>query len=613
MRHYRAKRQPASAPPQSSVNRFTPPPVIQPKAEAAELPEWQRANSYDLDILNLNATPIQAKLTIGEPNDKYEQEADQVAAQVVQRMNEPESVQREDLTEEELQMKPEVIQRELPEEEELQMKPESVQRQEAPEEEELQMKPQLQRQVVSGAVSPELEQSLNRAKSGGQALDPQIQAKMGQAMGADFSGVKVHTDSQADQLNQSIQAKAFTTGQDVFFRQGEYNPGSSSGQELIAHELTHVVQQQGAMVHRSPAPHPIIQRASGLPDKAELEQEGLKAGKSGSTFALILQELDEFRKTGDTDYLKQLKILDALSTHLAQWITSYEDNRKGQKILWLIPKVKSNDEAKYQKIKKIQRSISGLKENIQKLREKQYLEECYEKGSLKGMATEGLKGLLSEKSISQNKDNEGQILRNNNEAIRMLTTYTQKIGEDFFLKTVLPTLEKISDLGNIDVGEDSQYSKEDIKKVITIYENILAKILNIDAVPDSLAEWCYEMYSTSIQQGASQKGSFDIIASMLFLRVINPITVDLRQTTGKNQEKSFSLLSKILQNQANGVDFGKKEVKMQPFNEILNEKKEKMSDFVNQIIKKGEQAGEQAKVRQQRNKRKMQKRVKVEK
>jgi hypothetical protein len=71
-------------------------------------------------------------------------------------------------------------------------------------------------------------------------------------MGADFSGVKVHTDSQSDQLNKSIQAKAFTTGQDVFFRQGAYEPSSQGGQELIAHELTHVVQQNGGAVQRSP-------------------------------------------------------------------------------------------------------------------------------------------------------------------------------------------------------------------------------------------------------------------------------------------------------------------------------------------------------------------------
>ena len=69
-------------------------------------------------------------------------------------------------------------------------------------------------------------------------------------MGADFSGVRVHTDTQSDQLNRSIQAKAFTTGQDVFFRSGEYNPGSKGGQELIAHELTHVVQQNGSTVQK---------------------------------------------------------------------------------------------------------------------------------------------------------------------------------------------------------------------------------------------------------------------------------------------------------------------------------------------------------------------------
>jgi hypothetical protein len=64
--------------------------------------------------------------------------------------------------------------------------------------------------------------------------------------GVDFSQVKVHNDAVSDQLNQSIQARAFTTGQDVFFRGGEYDPGSRGGQELIAHELTHVVQQNGS-------------------------------------------------------------------------------------------------------------------------------------------------------------------------------------------------------------------------------------------------------------------------------------------------------------------------------------------------------------------------------
>jgi hypothetical protein len=202
---------------------------------------------------------IQAKLSIGEPNDKYEQEADATASKVVQQINSPiqdQSVQREESMEEEdeLQMKPiSSIQREaMEEEEELQMKPiSSIQREAAMEDEdELQMKSLVQRRenLGGGEASTDLESSIQSARGGGQPLDAGLQEKMGQAMGADFSGVKVHTDSESNQLNQSIQAKAFTTGQDVFFRQGAYAPSSRSGQELIAHELTHVVQQGATSV-----------------------------------------------------------------------------------------------------------------------------------------------------------------------------------------------------------------------------------------------------------------------------------------------------------------------------------------------------------------------------
>jgi hypothetical protein len=185
---------------------------------------------------------IQAKLSIGEPNDKYEQEADATASKVVQQINSPtqdKSVQREAAMEEE---------------DELQMKPiSSIQREAAMEEEdELQMKSLVQKSgnLDGGEASTDLESSIQSARGSGQSLDPNLQAKMGQAMGADFSDVKVHTDSQSDQLNQSIQAKAFTTGQDVFFRKGAYDPNSKGGQELIAHELTHVVQQNTGAIQK---------------------------------------------------------------------------------------------------------------------------------------------------------------------------------------------------------------------------------------------------------------------------------------------------------------------------------------------------------------------------
>jgi hypothetical protein len=99
-------------------------------------------------------------------------------------------------------------------------------------------------------VAPEIEQAIQRARGGGQALDSKVRTQMGSAFGADFSNVRVHTNAEADTLSQQLNARAFTTGHDIFFRRGEYNPGSSSGRELLAHELTHVVQQSNDELQR---------------------------------------------------------------------------------------------------------------------------------------------------------------------------------------------------------------------------------------------------------------------------------------------------------------------------------------------------------------------------
>jgi hypothetical protein len=104
----------------------------------------------------------------------------------------------------------------------------------------------LSRQGVGEAsVTPEVEHAIQAARGGGQALDSGVRAQMEPTFGANFSNVRVHSDSQADNLNHTLSARAFTTGQHIFFRRGEYRPGSSSGRELLAHELTHVVQQHG--------------------------------------------------------------------------------------------------------------------------------------------------------------------------------------------------------------------------------------------------------------------------------------------------------------------------------------------------------------------------------
>jgi hypothetical protein len=103
--------------------------------------------------------------------------------------------------------------------------------------------------LEGGLVPPEVEAAINRARGGGQPLEGAVQAQMSEALGHDFSRVRVHTDSEANDLNRQLSAKAFTTGSDIFFERGVYEPGSSSGRELIAHELSHVVQQSSGRVN----------------------------------------------------------------------------------------------------------------------------------------------------------------------------------------------------------------------------------------------------------------------------------------------------------------------------------------------------------------------------
>lgn len=98
----------------------------------------------------------------------------------------------------------------------------------------------------AGEVDEETAVAINQKRGRGHNLESGIADKAGQTMGQDFSDVTVHTDAQADHLSRQLGAKAFTTGNDIFFRENAYDPGSDAGQHLIAHELTHVAQQGAA-------------------------------------------------------------------------------------------------------------------------------------------------------------------------------------------------------------------------------------------------------------------------------------------------------------------------------------------------------------------------------
>jgi hypothetical protein len=173
---------------------------------------------------------LQPKLEIGQPDDKYEREADRVADQVM-RMPDP-AIQKFDDEDDELQMKRKSA---------IQMKCDTCKH-----EEELQRKPLIQRKADnSQAVSSELSQKIYSVKGSGHSLPNKTQQEMGAKIGADFNRVRVHTGSNAIQLNRELGARAFTVGNDIFFNKGQYNPNSGEGKRLMAHELVHTVQQNG--------------------------------------------------------------------------------------------------------------------------------------------------------------------------------------------------------------------------------------------------------------------------------------------------------------------------------------------------------------------------------
>jgi hypothetical protein len=225
----------------------------------------------------------QRTMNVGAAGDALEVEADAVAREVVNQ------TQREAIEEEEIQAKhaqraaePDEeelqasrVQREAMEEEELQAK--HVQRAAEPDEEELQAS-RVQREAMEeeelqakhaqraaapevgmdgGATSPETSAAIESARGGGSPLPDGVRRELEGAFGADFSNVRVHQGAESADLNQRLAARAFTTGSDIFLGQGGLNAGSRGGKELLAHELTHVVQQGAARtMARKPAEKP---------------------------------------------------------------------------------------------------------------------------------------------------------------------------------------------------------------------------------------------------------------------------------------------------------------------------------------------------------------------
>ncbi len=293
---------------------------------------------------------IQAKLSVSHPYDPQEKEADAVADHVM-RMPEPASAVSEKKEEEKMQRKEEKEETSI--HPKLEASAISVQRKEDHEEEKVHTKLfsyTIHRSAFSYADEPaaadesqsitevnrksnslyhsdviqcsgrgppagimQFETNLYSAKGQGSPMPAGTQQFMQSRFDADFSGVRIHTGSYAENLSTSIHAQAFTHGNDIYFNSGKYSPQTEAGGTLLAHELTHTI-QQGATKANSSTPSVqtslqiknIIQRvpSGSVPqlthavEKAKSKEGKVNAGKDGPDgYREGWQDLLEFFKS----------------------------------------------------------------------------------------------------------------------------------------------------------------------------------------------------------------------------------------------------------------------------------------------------------------------------
>jgi len=175
-------------------------PELDTKRAAGHIPSFQILQRSHSENRYAQQMFVQAKLEIGQIKDAYEQEADRVADAIMQ-MSEPASNHVEELF-------------------------------------------QIKKLLLSGMeLSPDFEAQFNLLRGGGRPLPESVRTFFESRLGFDFSQVRIHTEARGVELARTLNARAFTVGQDVVFGAGQYATWTSAGQRLLAHELVHVIQQ----------------------------------------------------------------------------------------------------------------------------------------------------------------------------------------------------------------------------------------------------------------------------------------------------------------------------------------------------------------------------------
>jgi outer membrane protein OmpA-like peptidoglycan-associated protein len=244
-------------------------PVLRERAKSSSsstAPPMNAPPGFDLAHVPAATPSIQRKPSISSPGDAFEREADSVADRVM-RMAEPAAIAQG----------PPAIQRKCAKCEDDDKKKLHAKRSNA----------------FDQATAPDTDAAVQATRQGGAPLSHAARAFFEPRFGHDFSQVRVHADGEAAQAARSVQARAYTLGRDIVFGSGQYAPSTRSGKHLLAHELTHVVQQAGGAAAG-------VQRAPPAPST-----------KAGSDFDIVGKPEQSARETTRIHFDKDSDVIDS--------------------------------------------------------------------------------------------------------------------------------------------------------------------------------------------------------------------------------------------------------------------------------------------------------------
>lgn len=243
---------------------------------------------------------LQTKMKVSHPGDAHEQQADQVAERVSRAAKsvgsaEKGSLQRATLQpgqdlgdpQQTLSRKPAVEDK----------KPEStLSRLPNQKQEKKPGNTNLQAKGDTPQIDQGTEERINSLRGNGQPLPESVKNDMQQQLQADFSAVRIHTSGEAATLAAGINARAFTVGNDIFFASGEYAPDSIEGRKLLAHELTHVVQQSDGLARAAKTKQPAVATASSAGGKVFEDKKLGKLDDDAKTISIPSISLPKFKE-----------------------------------------------------------------------------------------------------------------------------------------------------------------------------------------------------------------------------------------------------------------------------------------------------------------------------